>query len=85
VGADHLETVDALHSLVFGVLALQTGFVRREHLRAAVSAWELDKSHTLAGWTRSTLPIAAIATFIAQPKVDGRIALFGIGKLLFET
>ncbi|HEV8060116.1 MAG TPA: serine/threonine-protein kinase [Gemmataceae bacterium] len=72
--AESLQSSSAAdRNLLFGVLALQTGFISREQLRATVCAWALDKSQTFAEILVGQQALTADARALLEPLVDAQI------------
>jgi serine/threonine-protein kinase len=69
--------VDADRNLLFGVLALQNGFITREQLIASVSTWVLDKSRPLDALLREQGALGPEDHAILEPLVRRHLAGHG--------
>lgn len=69
--------VDADRNLLFGVLALQNGFITREQLIASVSTWVLDKARPLDAILREQGALSAEDHAILEPLVRRHLASHG--------
>jgi hypothetical protein len=76
-GVTAMRRIDADRNLLFGVLALQNGFITREQLIASVSAWVLDKARPLDEILREQGALSPEDHALLEPLVRRHLAGHG--------